>query len=1131
MVSKLRYDILTTFVTNFDIICFSETRISKIPALEFPDFEIFCMKQKSKMHGLAVLVRTGLFPYIKEFKKCKSKCVLWIAFGLSQSITSFIVGAVYIPGEHSTHLDKSDYDIISEDIVSMYYIYDCPFILLGDFNSRTACLDDFFSQNETVALFQNTGILTDRYNCDKKVNSNGRDLIQMCNDLNFGIVNGRFGHDKKIGQFTCEKPGDRGRSTVDYAVTSTSLFPYISDFWIDSFDSCMSDIHLPICLEINIKKHVEKADQETNQKFSNVKFKSTWQTEKMADYKDAFSYDKIMQFSDKILNQRAWETTQEDMDLFSNELAAILVEPAKQVGICKLIKPGKNKSRQSPRKPWFNEACEKNRRIYFKSKHAIWNTKSQTEKNMCIENMRQNGKEYKRFISNRQKVFNKSLHNNLRHVKKRNPREYWNILKNSEGPVKKDPKVSMGAFVKHFTKLSGETGENDTPDFDPRKIVHASNQEINADFTLDEVLKNIKCLNNNKSEGVDFIKNEYLKNCPLAVIKLAVSLFNLVLKTGIVPNEWCIGLIVPIFKKKGSPHDPNNYRGITLLSCLGKLFTSCINVRLNTFATRRGVIGEEQAAFREGYSTLDHVFVLNELINLYVHARRRLYGCYVDYKQAFDRISRVALWRKLIANEINGNIVTVIYNMYKGAKSCVKQQTLMSGLFSCNIGVRQGENLSPFLFAIFLNDFELFLSQKYKGLREINTLSQILGDDDIEFFINIYILLYADDKLILAESPLELQLAMNAANDYCNLWGLSINQSKTKVVIFSRGKARKNHNFKWGDLDIETVSEYCYLGVLFNFNGNFNKAIKARIDPARKAMFGLNAKAVRLQLPPDIQIDLFEKMVVPICLYGSEVWGYGNVEPVEVFYRKFIKRVLGLNKSTPNCIIYGEVGKYPLALEIQKRMLSFWANISEGKQTKLSSIIYNLIYKLHLNGTYDSPWLMNIKLIVCNSGNPHIWYNQQQCVPKKLLLDIILQQLKHQYLQKWDLEIYQNRKCVIYRIIKEKHCFEQYLTKLSFLQRRTLCKFRTGNHRLPVTESRYSNSVVNITCNLCNSGEICDEFHVLFKCKFFEEKRILFLKKFYYTRPSTMKMCSLFNTTYKQLSNLAKFTNYIMSQF
>ena len=100
---------------------------------------------------------------------------------------------------------------------------------------------------------------------------------------------------------------------------------------------------------------------------------------------------------------------------------------------------------------------------------------------------------------------------------------------------------------------------------------------------------------------------------------MAVILFNLVLKTGIVPTEWSIGLIVPIFKKKGSQHDPNNYRGITLLSCLGKLFTLCICVRLNLYATRRGLIGEEQAAFREHYNTYDHIFVLKSSLNLYLY--------------------------------------------------------------------------------------------------------------------------------------------------------------------------------------------------------------------------------------------------------------------------------------------------------------------------------------------------------------------------------------------------------------------------------------------------------------------------------------------------------------------------------
>ena len=89
-------------------------------------------------------------------------------------------------------------------------------------------------------------------------------------------------------------------------------------------------------------------------------------------------------------------------------------------------------------------------------------------------------------------------------------------------------------------------------------------------------------------------------------------------------------------------------------------------------------------------------------------------------------------------------------------------------------------------------------------------------------------------------------------------------------------------------------------------------------------MFSLLTKSRRLSLPVDIQCELFEKIVLPILLYGSEVWGYTNVLPIEVFYRKFLRIVLFLNKSCANCIVYGEVGKLPLYTFIEKRMLSYW---------------------------------------------------------------------------------------------------------------------------------------------------------------------------------------------------------------
>ena len=118
---------------------------------------------------------------------------------------------------------------------------------------------------------------------------------------------------------------------------------------------------------------------------------------------------------------------------------------------------------------------------------------------------------------------------------------------------------------------------------------------------------------------------------------------------GILPEEWCIGIIKLLYKNKGSPHDPDNYRRITLLSCIGKLFTACLNSRLTLYTDGAGILGEEQAGFREHYSTLDHMFVLNSLIELYLSKRKRIYCAFVDYKKAFDLFSFFSFF---LANKI-----------------------------------------------------------------------------------------------------------------------------------------------------------------------------------------------------------------------------------------------------------------------------------------------------------------------------------------------------------------------------------------------------------------------------------------------------------------------------------------------
>ena len=150
--------------------------------------------------------------------------------------------------------------------------------------------------------------------------------------------------------------------------------------------------------------------------------------------------------------------------------------------------------------------------------------------------------------------------------------------------------------------------------------------------------------------------------------------------------------------------------------------------------------------------------------------------------------------------------------------------------------------------------FMLFLTKKCIGLRDLCSVF----DEELEMYLKLYVLLYADDTIILAESAEDLQTALSSLHEYCVNWDLKVNISKTNIVIFSRGKVKKYPIFKIGDEIVDVKDDYVYLGVTFNYNGSFRKAMEKQIMQARKAMYSLLHKAKTLRLPFDIIFELYE---------------------------------------------------------------------------------------------------------------------------------------------------------------------------------------------------------------------------------------------------------------------------------
>ena len=452
---------------------------------------------------------------------------------------------------------------------------------------------------------------------------------------------------------------------------------------------------------------------------------------------------------------------------------------------------------------------------------------------------------------------------------------------------------------------------------------------------MDEIAQAIRNVKNNKATGLDKIANEYIKSTSNLFLPVYHRLFNTVLDTAILPDAWLVGVIKPIFKNKGNIEDPNNYRPITILSCMSKVFTAVLNNRLQRFLETNNLLNENQCGFRKGYSTCDNIFVMYALIEYLKVRKMKLFCAFIDFQKAFDSVWQVGLWSKLLKYNINGKVLSVIKSMYSNIKSCVDYNDKQSGFFTCKNGLRQGENLSPILFSLFLNDVEHYLSKNIQvGLN--------IHDQYFNSYLRIIVLLYADDTVLFAESEEELKTLLNDFCKYCNDWKLTINPEKSKIMVFGE-RARTNHNITINDKIIEVVDTFKYLGVLFSKNRIFFKTKRHVVEQARKAMFCLFRKIRNLDLPIDCQIKLFDNTVLPILTYGCEIWGFGDISCIEKVHTDFLKQILHVKKSTPHVMIYGELGRYPLSIVIKKRIISIWYKLVNGNANKLSSSLYRII--------------------------------------------------------------------------------------------------------------------------------------------------------------------------------------------
>ena len=358
---------------------------------------------------------------------------------------------------------------------------------------------------------------------------------------------------------------------------------------------------------------------------------------------------------------------------------------------------------------------------------------------------------------------------------------------------------------------------------------------------------------------------------------------------------------------------------------------------------------------------------------------------------------------------------------------------------------------------------------------------------------------------------------------YYEKWKLEVNLNKTKVMIFRKRKSKKKFKFLLQDKELEIVEKFSYLGVIFKYNGTFLDTKKKLIDQAHKSMHFIHRIVRNENIPIDLQLKLFDSMIEPILLYGSEVWGFENLKIIEQMHLKFCKRILKVRNTTPNFMVYGELGRFPLQIRVKCRMISYWCKVVNNS-SKLSSSLYRLMLSLKNHGHYVFKWIDSVESIFNNTGLGYIFINQIGFCDKNYLDRI----LSDQFITSWFGDIENSSRGQFYGTFKKDFGLEKYLIRLSEQNRGWITKLRTSNLRIPIETGRWQNIPrPERICTLCHKF-IGDEFHVLFVCQHdsIVNYRNKYLPKYYTINPQYIKFEGLLSIcnmeVYKRLSFFIK---------
>lgn len=315
------------------------------------------------------------------------------------------------------------------------------------------------------------------------------------------------------------------------------------------------------------------------------------------------------------------------------------------------------------------------------------------------------------------------------------------------------------------------------------------------------------------------------------------------------------------------------------------------------------------------------------------------------------------------------------------------------------------------------------------------------------------------------------------------------------MVFRNGGVLRQNERWYFNNELLESVTYYKYLGIVFSSKLSWSKALETLASQAAKATYMIRfINRECNHLPVSLQFDLFDKIALPILLYGSEVWGFEIQNKIEAVHITFCKYVLGVSRVTSNCAVLGECGRKPLHVFYFVRCIKFWLTIVQREDSRITKSVYQHLKVLDESGKVT--WATRVKQLLYMFGFGNVW--QQQGVGNcELFVDVFKRRISDVAMQQWHTELQENRKLNVLSQVKDCLDLEKYLSCIRIHHHRTaLSRFRCSNHKLSIERLRGTVDREYRFCKYCvNNGQnvIEDEYHFLAICPLYNVIRNTYL--------------------------------------